>query len=298
MLSQTLSSKKVALFPEIDLSTPWIRVGRPYLRREEMIFSSLYWSSVEIPGDMTGLTESDDRVLEKLVVEGEIIRTWSSEEAYKEKLERPSITKVSPKIEALEERLGPSGRADPQHLAAWAEELLNRLPADGTLSLLSKSIPKPPSGVSGRRTIAARLLGGLGVPTEATVSEVLDFKRKRQDELDALHLYLGELIEAVSSEDPEQGIRNARERLIDAISDYNEVMEESFAERVDWKGLIGGAVLGGTEMALNAGAQAALAALTVGGVVSLFQTYLSPRFPEADSPHPVAYAYEVSENLQ
>lgn len=299
MLGQMLPSRKIALLPELDLvSSPFVRVGMPYLVRDEMIFSSLYWDSVEIPGDMPGLTDVDDKVLEELIGEGQIIKTWSSVEAYEANNERPSLIQISPELVALEERLGPSGGADYQHLAAWAEELLGRLPSDGSLSLLSKSLPRPASGVTGRRAIAARILSVLGVPTEATVREVLDFKAARRDELGALHLYLSELLAAVSSDDPEQGVRCAQDKLSAALLDYRDVMNESFLGRVEWKGLIGGAVLGAIEMALDVGVEAAIAALFAGGMISLFQTDLNPRLPAGHPFRPIAYAYDVDVALR
>lgn len=242
---------------------------------------------------MPGLTESDDKVLEELVAEGQLIQTWASEEAYEANNERPSVIQLTPEIEALEQRLN-GGGADYQHLAAWAEELVDRMPSDGSLSLLSKSMPRTGAHVEGRRAIAARLLGALGVPTEASVREILEFKGARRDELNALHVYLGDLINSISSADPEQGVRLAQDKLIAAVVDYQKVMSESFGDRVDWKGLIGGAVIAAFEMALDVGIKAAIATLVAGGAVSLFQTQLSPKLPADHRLRPVAYAYGVS----
>ena len=297
MLGQSLSSRKVALLPELDLiSSPLVLVGRPYLLRDEMILSALYWDSVEVPADMPGLTESDDRVLEELVGEAQLIKTWASKEAYESNNERPFLNRMTPEIRSLEQRLS-GGGADYQHLAAWAEELVDRMPSDGSLSLLSKSLPRTGSHVEGRRAIAARLLGALGVPTEASVREVLDFKGARRNELNALHVYLGDVINSISSDDPEHDVRIAQNRLITAVSDYHMVMSEAFRDRVNWSVLIGGAIISSFEMALDVGIEAAIATLVAGGAVSLFRTNLSPKLPAGHHLHPVTYAYGVSATL-
>lgn len=138
------------------------------------------------------------------------------------------------------------------------------------------------------------------------INEILEFKKKRRDELSAFHSYLEDVYFRISeSKDIPRAKTHELAKLESAISEYNQTVREKFQNRllsslriVLDRSLItsAGMAMGAASLAPSIGLPALGAGAMVGSASFAIQSILTERTPDTGK-HPITYITKIENEL-
>jgi hypothetical protein len=151
------------------------------------------------------------------------------------------------------------------------------------------------------------LINSIQLPDRlVSINDVLEFKQKRRDELEAFHTYMEEIYQSISiSKDIPRAKTHELQKLETAIANYNKTVKEKFQNRllsslriILDRSLItsAGMAMGAASLAPAIGLPALGAGVMVGAASFAIQSILTERAPNTGL-HPLTYVTKIENEL-
>ncbi len=224
---------------------------------EEMRYYALYWDVITIP--------CNSMIYLALPDEGELIEAGV--------LQRPVITHPNGMI---------SNNNFLNEQILTAKNLIGRdKDIDWVIHQIGDKLVLPNSETKTLQSLRFSLINSLPVPSSDThISDILDFKNRRRDELQRLHISIEDAyLAAIASPDQQLAGNRAIEELKKTINDLNKVSSEKWAhtKKYDFSvsfNLDGGKLLGGATAASIISSMTNVAPIQVGMVIGALVSML------------------------